>query len=91
MIQVKLSSLKCLSRVRAHVYTCFMNDTESRIEAIEIKLAYLEDFLVRLQDETVSRNKQIDKLAGEHDLMKTRLVQLSRDMEEMPDKKPPHY
>ena len=68
-----------------------MNDAETRLEAIEIKLAFLEDFLVRLQDETVSRNNQMDKLAAEHDLMKSRLTQLSHEMEEMPDKKPPHY
>ena len=73
------------------MYTSFMNDTESRLEAIEIKLAHLEDFIARLQNETVSRNNQLDKLAAEHELMKKRLVQISRDSEEIPNTKPPHY
>ena len=87
-----------LLRQRQHIfnlfffmYTSFMNDTETRLEAIEIKLAHLEDFLARLQNETVSRNNQLDKLTAEHELMKKRLVQISRDSEEIPNTKPPHY
>ena len=73
------------------MYTSSMNDTEARLEAIEIKLAHLEDFLTRLQNETVSRNNQLDKLMAEHKLIKSRLAQISHDIEEVPNNKPPHY
>ncbi|MDR2177696.1 MAG: SlyX family protein, partial [Treponema sp.] len=38
---------------------------ESRLEKIETKLAFLEDFLVRLQDEVVERNAVMDALKPE--------------------------
>jgi SlyX protein len=64
---------------------------EPRIEKIEIKLAFLEDFLTRLQEEVLERNLQFDKLRAEHGAMKDRLLLLSRETEETPGKKPPHY
>jgi SlyX protein len=64
---------------------------ETRLEKIETKLAFLEDFLTRLQDEVVSRNAALDKLSAEHAIMKTRLVRISQDLEEIPNRKPPHY
>jgi SlyX protein len=64
---------------------------DRRLEKIETKLAFLEDFLTRLQDEVVIRNVAIDKLAAEHAAMKARLAQISRDLEEVPNRKPPHY
>jgi SlyX protein len=66
-------------------------DTDKRLEKIETKLAFLEDFLTRLQDEVVTRSALLDKLQTEHGVMKTRLAQISRDMEEIPNRKPPHY
>lgn len=64
---------------------------EPRIERIEIKLAFLEDFLNRLQGEVTERNALWDKLSAEHGAMKDRLRQLSREMEYIPNQKPPHY
>jgi SlyX protein len=69
---------------------------EERLEKIEMKLAYLEDFLLRLQTEVVARNTAMDRLEEEHEAMKERLVQLVRNSEEDPqamahDRKPPHY
>jgi SlyX protein len=63
----------------------------SRLEKIETKLAFLEDFLTRLQDEVVRRNAVIDALKAEHSAMKEKLLQISRDFEEIPNQKPPHY
>ncbi|MDR1107751.1 MAG: SlyX family protein [Spirochaetaceae bacterium] len=70
-----------------------MNQQEfgPRIEKIEIKLAFLEDFLNRLQEEVLERNLLIDKLRLEQRAMKERLLSLSREAEEIPAKKPPHY
>jgi SlyX protein len=63
----------------------------SRLEKIEIKLAFLEDFLTRLQDEVVARNAVMDAVKTEHASMKEKLLQISRDLEEIPNRKPPHY
>lgn len=64
---------------------------EPRIEKIEIKLAFLEDFLNRLQEETLERNALLDKLSAEYGAMKERLLQLSQEPEDIPSRKPPHY
>jgi SlyX protein len=66
-------------------------DLERRLEKIETKLAFLEDFLTRLQDETVARNAILEKLDAEHNAVKARLLQISGDLEEIPNRKPPHY
>jgi SlyX protein len=63
----------------------------SRFEKIETKLAFLEDFLTRLQDEVVARNAVMDALKAEHAAMKEKLLQISRNIEEIPNQKPPHY
>ena len=68
-----------------------MDNYEKRLEQIEIKLAHLEDFLAGLQSEIVSRNNQMDKLASEHELIKSRLLQLSSDAEDIQNIRPPHY
>jgi SlyX protein len=63
----------------------------TRLEKIETKLAFLEDFLNRLQDEVVSRNAAVDRLAAENAAMKERLQAISQSLEEIPNQKPPHY
>jgi SlyX protein len=64
---------------------------DGRLEKIETKLAFLEDFLTRLQNEVVRRNTAMDKLTAEHSAMKARVLQISQDLEEIPNRKPPHY
>jgi SlyX protein len=63
----------------------------SRLEKIEVKIAFLDDFLTRLQEEVVARNAVMDALRTEHAAMKEKLLQISRDQEEIPSRKPPHY
>jgi SlyX protein len=62
-----------------------------RLEKIETKLAFLEDFLIRLQDEVVDRNAALDRLAAENAVMKERLQVIVQSLEELPNQKPPHY
>lgn len=64
---------------------------EERLEKIEIKLAYIEDFLARFQDEFVAQNKDFDRLRAENEAIKGRLRQISRHFEEISNQKPPHY
>ncbi|MDR2110732.1 MAG: SlyX family protein [Spirochaetaceae bacterium] len=68
-----------------------LRDMSLRLEKIETKLVYLEDFLNRLQEEMVERGRLLEKLKGEHGAMRERLRLLSRDREEIPRQKPPHY
>jgi SlyX protein len=63
----------------------------ARLEKIETKLAFLEDFLGRLQDEVVGRNAALDRLIAENTAVKERLQAISQSLEELPDRKPPHY
>lgn len=67
------------------------HEIDERFNAVEIKLAYLEDFLTRLQDQVLERNAAADRLTAEHSAMKEKLLQLASEMEVIPNKKPPHY
>ncbi|MCK9171161.1 MAG: SlyX family protein [Treponema sp.] len=66
-------------------------ETECRIITLETKLAYLEDFVRQLQEMSVAQTKQIDILKQENKLMSGRLQDLSDSLEEIPNRKPPHY
>ncbi len=64
---------------------------DERLERIEIKLAYLEDFLERLQSAVLEQNKQAEKLSQEHRVLKEKILFLTKELEEIPNRKPPHY
>jgi SlyX protein len=64
---------------------------EERLTKIETKLAFLEEFLTRLQEEVITRNGEIEKLRAEHNSVKEKLFQLTQELEEVPSRKPPHY
>ncbi|MDR3193281.1 MAG: SlyX family protein [Treponema sp.] len=66
-------------------------ELEERFARIETRLAYLEDFLTRLQGEVVDRNVLVERISAEHGVLKARLARISRELEDMPEKKPPHY
>jgi SlyX protein len=70
-----------------------MNDetVQRRIDALEMKLAYVEDFLAKLQAVTVEHSSAIDHLAGENRAIRTKIGELSDSMPDMPSVKPPHY
>lgn len=64
--------------------------TEARFIALETKLAYLEDFLSQLQEETVSQAKQIELLREENKVLAGRYHELAESLE-IPNRRPPHY
>lgn len=68
-----------------------LKQLEERLEKIETKLAYLEDFLTRLQGTVLEGNAVVDRIQGEHRDMKGRLLQISQELETLPHQKPPHY
>ena len=67
-------------------------DNEERITSIEIKLAYLEDFMNQLQEVSVGQEKRIEKLERENKFLLEKMKEVSENLEgDIPNRKPPHY
>jgi SlyX protein len=62
-----------------------------RLDKVETKLAFLEEFLFKLQDEVVAGNGAVAKLSAEYSVLKEKLLEIIRSLEEIPNRKPPHY
>ena len=68
------------------------NETTDRLTAIEMKLAYMEDFVNQIQSVAVEQAKTIDKLQKEIKLMSDKIREMSDAVEgDIPNRKPPHY
>ena len=65
--------------------------TEEKFIALETKLAYLENFVAQLQDVSVEQAREIDILKQENKLVSGKLKDISDSLEEIPNRKPPHY
>ena len=64
----------------------------TRLTAIEMKLAYMEDFVNQIQNVAVEQTKTIDKLQKEIKQMSDKMREMSNTMEgDIPNRKPPHY
>ena len=67
-------------------------ETEERLSAIEMKLAYMEDFVSQIQNVAVEQTKTIDKLQKEVKMMSDRIREMSNAIGgDIPNRKPPHY
>lgn len=64
---------------------------DERLDRLEIKLAYIEDFLERLQSAVLEQTRQTEKLSQEHRVLKEKILFLTKELEEIPNRKPPHY
>lgn len=65
---------------------------EKRIEDLEIKLSYLEDFMNQIQEVTVQQTRDIEKLKTENKMMAQKIKELIDNQEgDIPNRKPPHY
>ena len=73
--------------------TKFTRDTETRLEALEVKASFTEDALDRLNDVVVRQQQQIDSLLREWGRL--RQQQLSAPeadgFRSLRDELPPHY
>ena len=65
-------------------------ENEERFIAIETKIAYMDDFIQKLQEEAVEAAKQITILREENKILSSRIRDLSENLE-IPNRKPPHY
>ncbi|MCI6317486.1 MAG: SlyX family protein [Treponema sp.] len=67
-------------------------EIDNRFMAMEMKLAYMEDFVNQIQEVAVEQAKTIDKLKGEIKLMSNKIREMSDSLEgDIPNRKPPHY
>lgn len=65
-------------------------EEESRFIALETKLAYLEDFVAKLQDVAVEQGNSIEILRSENQILSGRLSDLQENLD-IPNRRPPHY
>ena len=67
-------------------------EIDNRFMAMEMKLAFMEDFVNQIQEVAVEQTKTIDKLKGEIKLMSNKIREMSDSLEgDIPNRKPPHY
>ncbi len=66
------------------------NETNERFIALEMKVAYMEDFINKLQEVCVENQKTIEILRQENKILSGRIQDLSENIE-IPNRKPPHY
>lgn len=67
-------------------------DNDERLTQIEMKLAYLEDFMNQIQEVAVGQAKEIELLRKENKLMSDKIRDLVELTEgDIPNRKPPHY
>lgn len=65
---------------------------EDRITQLEIKLAYMEDFMNQIQEVAVQQTRDIEKLKAENKMMAEKIRDLIENAEgDIPNRKPPHY
>ena len=66
------------------------NMVEERFVELETKIAYMDDFISKLQDEVVSQQKIIEVLRAENKILSGKIQDLSENIY-IPNRKPPHY
>lgn len=67
-------------------------EAADRITGLEIKLAYLEDYVNQLQAVSVEHTETIERLITENRMMSRKIRDMSDQLEgDIPDRKPPHY
>jgi SlyX protein len=61
------------------------------IVRIETKLAYIEDFMNKLQTIVVEHTEAIDRLKNENKALRAKLGELADTVQDIPNVRPPHY
>ncbi|MCI7589950.1 MAG: SlyX family protein [Candidatus Treponema excrementipullorum] len=68
------------------------SDNYNALEHVEIKLSYLENFVLELQSVVLEQGKIIDKLVEENKRMKEKVAEMASQLEgDIPNVRPPHY
>jgi SlyX protein len=68
------------------------SEVSDRLTAIEIKLAYMENFCKELQQVSVEHANKIERLEKDNKLLIGKVKELSDNAEgDIPNRRPPHY
>ena len=63
-----------------------------RLDKLEIKLSYMEDFVQQLQDVVTNHTQTIEVLRKENKILSGKIRDMSDQLQgEIPNRKPPHY
>lgn len=63
-----------------------------RLDKLEIKLSYMEDFIQQLQDVVTTHTQTIEVLRKENKILSDKIRDMSDQLQgEIPNRKPPHY
>ncbi len=68
-----------------------MDSQTDRLMVIETKIAYLEDFMNKLQAIAVEHTETIDRLKNENRALRAKLGELADAVQDIPNVRPPHY
>jgi len=69
-----------------------MDNNEQRIEAAEIKLSYIEDFVNQLQQAVLEQKAELDALRRENKTLAAKLGDIASLLDDdIPNRRPPHY
>ena len=67
-------------------------EIDNRFMAMEMKLAYMEDFVNQIQEVAVQQAKDIELLKTENKILSQRLKDVMENAgADIPNRKPPHY
>ena len=71
---------------------CDMDNNEQRLEAAEIKLSYIEDFVNQLQQAVLEQKAELDALRRENKALAAKLGDIASLLDDdIPNRRPPHY
>ncbi|MBR0494957.1 MAG: SlyX family protein [Treponema sp.] len=65
-------------------------EIEDRFVALETKIAFMDDFISKLQEEAVENQRMIQILREENQILAGRIQDLQEN-QEIPNRCPPHY
>lgn len=65
--------------------------TEDRFTAVEMKLAWMENYVRQLQDRVLELSRQVEKVDKENEAFREKIRDLSDALEDIPNRRPPHY
>ena len=68
-----------------------MPSNEKLITDLQTKMAYLEDFMNKLQAIAVEHTDTIDRLKNENKALRAKLGEIEDVVQELPHIRPPHY